>query len=132
MNRDGDGNVVVFPVCCRGLDHHTGNPHRQRIGRTRTKALCLIAHEYLVTGLASALKTGALTADAVTLEASKAANADAEPEEPPQPVTPGSRPGLAPLPAAVRAQLPPDTRPLPSVAHYDQLLRLRQPDHPTP
>ncbi|MFB7675104.1 hypothetical protein ACFC26_27195 [Kitasatospora purpeofusca] len=29
------------------------------------------------------------------------------------------------------AHLPPDTRPLPSVAHYDQLLRHRQPNHPT-
>ncbi|MFJ5851288.1 IS21 family transposase [Streptomyces sp. NPDC092903] len=89
-----------------------------------------LPHEHLITGLAAALKTGALTADAVALEARKAA--DAEPEEPPQPAASGSQTGLAPLPAAVRAHLPPDNRPLPSVAHYDQLLRLRRPDRPTP
>ncbi|THA47828.1 IS21 family transposase [Streptomyces sp. A1136] len=89
-----------------------------------------LPHEHLITGLAAALKSGALTADAVALEARKAA--DAEPEEPAQPVVPGSQPGIAPLPAAVRARLPPDTRPLPSVAHYDQLLRLRRSDRPTP
>lgn len=89
-----------------------------------------LPHEHLITGLAAALKSGALTADAVALEARKAA--DAEPEEPAQPVVPGSQPGIAPLPAAVRARLPPDKRPLPSVAHYDQLLRLRRSDRPTP
>lgn len=76
-----------------------------------------LPHEHLITGLAAALKSGALTADAVALEARKAA--DAEPEDPAQPVVPGSPPGIAPLPAAVRARLPPDKRPLPSVAHYD-------------
>ncbi|MFH9757280.1 IS21 family transposase [Streptomyces griseus] len=89
-----------------------------------------LPHEHLITGLASALKTGALTADAVALEARKAADADAEPEDLPQPVVPG-QPGFAPLPAAVRAHLPPDRRPPPSVAHYDQLLRLRRPDPTT-
>lgn len=63
------------------------------------------------------------------LEAREAA--DAEPEEPAQPPVPGSPPGIAPLPAAVRARLPPDTRPLPSVAHYNRLLRLRRSDRPT-
>ena len=29
------------------------------------------------------------------------------------------------------AHLPPDKRPLPSAAHYDQLLRHRRPDSPT-
>ncbi|WP_432089801.1 IS21 family transposase [Streptomyces sp. bgisy095] len=88
-----------------------------------------LPHEHLVTGLAAALKTGALTADAVALEARKAANADAVPAEAPEPAT-GGRTSIAPLPAAVRARLPPDKRPLPSVAHYDQLLRLRR-DRPT-
>ncbi|MFE5541968.1 IS21 family transposase [Streptomyces sp. NPDC056519] len=88
-----------------------------------------LPHEHLITGLAAALATGALTADAVALEARKAADADSDtgPQDP-QPAIPGS----APLPAAVRAQLPPDTRPLPSVAHYDQLLRLPQTDRTTP
>jgi hypothetical protein len=89
-----------------------------------------LPHEHLITGLAAALKTGALTADAVALEARKAA--DAEPEESPQLAASGSQPGIAPLPAAVRAHLPPDNRPLPSVAQYDQLLRLHRPDRPTP
>ncbi|MFE5326040.1 hypothetical protein ACFRCG_06505 [Embleya sp. NPDC056575] len=31
-----------------------------------------------------------------------------------------------------QAQPPPDTRPLPSVAHYDRLLRRRRRDRPTP
>ncbi|MFB7501406.1 hypothetical protein ACFC09_43230 [Streptomyces sp. NPDC056161] len=90
-----------------------------------------LPHEHLVTGLAAALKTGALTADAVALEARKAADADTGAEEPPQATTTGQ--SRAPsLPATVRSRLPPDKRPLPSVAHYDQLLRLRRPDHPTP
>ncbi|WP_237297313.1 IS21 family transposase [Streptomyces sp. 3211] len=89
-----------------------------------------LPHEHLVTGLAAALQSGALTSDAVALEARKAADADTEPDETPPPA-PGSQNGHAPLPAAVRARLPPDKRPLPSVAHYDQLLRLRRPDHNT-
>ncbi|MEV7857226.1 IS21 family transposase [Streptomyces sp. NPDC088183] len=86
-----------------------------------------LPHEHLVTGLAAALQSGALTSDAVALEARKAADADTEPEEIPPPAS-SSQHGHAPLPAAVRARLPPDKRPLPSVAHYDQLLRLRRPD----
>ena len=89
-----------------------------------------LPHEHLVTGLAAALKTGALTADAVALEARKAADSDAAPAEAPEPSA-GGRTSVAELPAAVRARLPPDKRPLPSVAHYDQLLRLRR-DRPTP
>lgn len=91
-----------------------------------------LPHEHLVTGLAAALKTGALTADAVALEARKAADADTGLEEPPQSPSTTSQNAIAPLPAAVRASLPPDKRPLPSVAPYDQLLRLRRPDRPTP
>lgn len=88
-----------------------------------------LPHEHLVTGLAAALNSGALTSDAVALEARKAADTETE-EAPPSPAA-SSQTGIAPLPAAVRAQLPPDKRPLPSVAHYDQLLRLRRPDRPT-
>lgn len=86
-----------------------------------------IAHEHLVAGLATALQAGALTADAVALEARKAAQAGDEPLL------------VAPLPSAGQAaatvtflhewrlaHLPPDTRPLPSVAPYDQLLRHRR------
>ncbi|MFJ7254143.1 IS21 family transposase [Streptomyces sp. NPDC098085] len=89
-----------------------------------------LPHEHLVSGLAAALRTGALTADAVALEARKAADADTVPAEVPEPSA-GGRSSVAELPAAVRAHLPPDKRPLPSVAHYDQLLRLRR-DRPTP
>ncbi|MFB9601378.1 IS21 family transposase [Streptomyces roseofulvus] len=89
-----------------------------------------LPHEHLVTGLAAALRTGALRADAVALEARKAADADTAPAEAPEPAA-GGRASIAQLPAAVRAHLPPDKRPLPSVAHYDQLLRLRR-DRPTP
>jgi Mu transposase, C-terminal domain len=80
-----------------------------------------LRHGHLVAGLAAALRAGALTADAVALEARKAADADqpgdTAPETDPQPL-------VASLTARRLAQLPPDTRPLPSVAAYDQLLRL--------
>lgn len=70
--------------------------------------------------------------DTVALEARKAADADTEPQQAPPSPGSGSQAGMAQLPAAVRAHLPPDKRPLPPVAHYDQLLRLRPPDRPTP
>lgn len=38
-----------------------------------------VPHEHLVAGLATALRAGALTADAVALEACKAAQAEDEP-----------------------------------------------------
>ncbi|MFF9213251.1 MULTISPECIES: hypothetical protein [unclassified Streptomyces] len=86
-----------------------------------------IAHEYLVAGLATALRAGALTADAVALEARKAAQTEEEPATVPAPRA--SHPTGQP-PAAITslhewrlAHLPPDTRPLPSVTPYDQLLR---------
>ncbi|MFC7986723.1 hypothetical protein [Streptomyces sp. NPDC057336] len=82
-------------------------------------------HEHVVAGLAAALRAGAMTADAVALEARKAAHAETEP-------APDSR-AVGQPPATVTslhewrlAHLPPDTRPLPSVSHYDQLLRRRR------
>ncbi|MGV9915588.1 IS21 family transposase [Streptomyces tendae] len=81
-------------------------------------------HEYLVTGLAAALRAGALTADAVALEARKAAEAD---EAPPATTDPDpDRASVTFLTERRLAHLPPDNRPLPSVAAYDQLLRPRQ------
>ncbi len=84
-----------------------------------------IPHEHLVAGLATALRAGALTADAVALEARKAAQAEDEP--------PAALPAGASGSATVTflhewrlAHLPPDTRPLPSVTPYDQLLRRRR------
>ena len=80
-----------------------------------------LAHEHLVAGRAAALRAGALTAVAVALETRKAAEAD----EPPTPAfSPPSEAGSVTFLTERRlAHLPPDTRPLPSVAVYDQLLR---------
>ncbi|MFD8260151.1 IS21 family transposase [Streptomyces griseoluteus] len=87
-----------------------------------------IAHEHVVAGLATALRAGALTADAVALEARKAAQSE---DEPPTSASPSAPPG--PPSATVTFlhewklhHLPPDTRPLPSVTPYDQLLRRRR------
>jgi transposase len=79
------------------------------------------AHEHVVAGLAAALQAGALTADAVALEARKAADTDDRCGQQPAPATPHA--AVASLTARRLAHLPPDTRPLPSVAAYDQLLR---------
>ncbi|WP_406502688.1 Mu transposase domain-containing protein [Streptomyces sp. NBC_01602] len=86
-----------------------------------------IPYEYLVAGLATALRAGALTADAVALEARKAAQTEDEPG----PAT-SSALATGQPPATVTFlhewklnHLPPDTRPLPSVTPYDQLLRRR-------
>ena len=86
-----------------------------------------MAHEHVVAGLAAALGAGALTADAVALEARKATDADDGAGPEPEPA--GPQAPVASLTARRLAQLPPDTRPLPSVAAYDQLLR--HPRHTT-
>jgi hypothetical protein len=80
-----------------------------------------MGHEHVVAGLAAALRAGALTADAVALEARKAADADEPAQEEPAPAAPQA--AVASLTARRLDRLPPDTRPLPSVARYDQLLR---------
>ena len=76
----------------------------------------------VVAGIAAALSVGALTADVVAVEARKAADAraagtvpDSRDGEPP--AGRGHQPDAAPA-----AALPADTRPLPSVTAYDQLL----------
>jgi hypothetical protein len=84
-----------------------------------------MAPEHVVAGIAAALHAGAMTSDVVAMEARKAADAGipagaAQPEETgPSPVASLTQRRLAALPA--------DTRPTPSVAAYDQLLR-----HPRP
>jgi transposase len=87
-----------------------------------------ISHEHLVAGLATALRAGALTADAVALEARKAAQADDGPPASGRPA--GSGCGVSGTVTFLHewklAHLPPDTRPLPSVTPYDQLLRRRR------
>lgn len=83
-------------------------------------------HEYLVAGLAAALRVGALSADAVALEARKVADQESQvvPQESGAQESPGAT--VTYLTARRLAALPPDTRPLPSVAVYDQLLRRRR------
>nr|WP_201784265.1 hypothetical protein [Frankia sp. ACN1ag] len=90
-------------------------------------------HDHVVAGLATALAAGALTADAVALEARKAADV-AGPGAARSAHDPGAGvPPVGPTTATITsltarrlAHLPPDTRPLPSVAAYDQLLRRRR------
>lgn len=85
-----------------------------------------MTHEHVVAGLAAALRAGALTADAVAMEARKADDADTTPTG----QAAGNEFGAAaPIPTEVTsltqrrlAYLPTDTRPPPSVAVYDQLL----------
>ncbi|MEU7068312.1 hypothetical protein [Streptomyces sp. NPDC046161] len=73
-----------------------------------------------------ALRAGALTADAVALEARKVAQAEDEPAGHPSPADAGGAATVTFLHEWRLAHLPPDTRPLPSVTHYDQLLRRRR------
>ncbi|MEX3656037.1 IS21 family transposase [Mycolicibacterium fortuitum] len=82
-----------------------------------------LPHDHLVAGIASALTAGALTADAVALEARKIGDATTAGRETSVSIEPDR---IAPLPSLTArrlAQLPPDTRPLPTVTEYDQLLR---------
>ncbi|MFF8973674.1 hypothetical protein [Streptomyces sp. NPDC014995] len=87
-------------------------------------------HEQVVAGLAAAYRAGALTADAVALEARKLAESDGEPALPAC-SGPGASASEDEGPTASvtfladwrLSHLPPDNRPLPSVAHYDQLLQ---------
>jgi hypothetical protein len=116
----------------------------------------LLLHRHMtdvdvVAGLAAAVAAGAVTADAVAVEARKAADlragaplsvedgktslAAAHPALPAAAAKHGRVVSLTQRrlgdPAAVLAGLPADTRPPPSVAHYDELLRRRpapQPD----
>ncbi|KUL27342.1 Mu transposase domain-containing protein [Streptomyces regalis] len=81
-----------------------------------------IPHEHLVAGLAASLRVGALTADAVALEARKAAESEDESAATQQHEEPSS---VASLTRRRLAHLPPDRRPLPSPAAYDQLLHHR-------
>jgi transposase len=92
--------------------------------RALVEVLLLHRHmdgEHVVAGLAAALRAGALTADAVALEARKAA--DDGDGRPPAAAAPPFPPQVASLTARRLEKLPADTRPLPSVAAYDQLLR---------
>jgi len=85
-----------------------------------------MAHQHVIAGITAALSAGALTADVVAMEARKAADADppGTAAQPPQILQP---PPVTSLTARRLAILPSGTRPVPSVAAYDQLLR-----HPRP
>ncbi|MFB9881769.1 IS21 family transposase [Planobispora siamensis] len=89
-----------------------------------------MAHAHVVAGIAAALTVGALSADVVALEARKIAQADDASAVEPSPDRPEhlawlDEPAVISLTTRRLAQLPPDPRPLPSVAVYDQLLRRR-------
>ncbi|MFF2132026.1 hypothetical protein ACFVW1_43115 [Streptomyces olivochromogenes] len=89
-----------------------------------------MVHEHVVAGIATALRAGALTADAVALEARKWGEADQSAEQPADQDAPRRRvDGGATVTSLTErrlAALPPDPRPLPSVAVYDQLLQFRR------
>ena len=84
-----------------------------------------MAHEHVVAGLAAGMRAGALTADAVALEARKAADTDIAPAPAPDRATSAAA-AVASLTQRRLTHLPSDTRPLPSVAAYDQLLPSRR------
>jgi hypothetical protein len=95
--------------------------------RALVEVLLLHRHmdgEHVVAGLAAALRAGALTADAVALEARKAA--DDTDGQPARDTAPAGLPAVASLTARRLEKLPPDTRPLPSVAAYDKSRELHQ------
>ncbi|WP_406324253.1 IS21 family transposase [Streptomyces sp. NBC_01637] len=88
-----------------------------------------MVHEHVVAGIATALRAGALTADAVALEARKWGEADQGQQLADQDIPRRRRDGGATVTSLTErrlAALPPDPRPLPSVAAYDQLLRFRR------
>lgn len=98
-----------------------------------------LPHEHVVAGLAAALRAGALTADAVALEARKhdeKADDAADDTTTDHPTTlmggdgahgQGETPAVRSLTERrLRAHIPADTRPLPSVDKYDQLLPSRR------
>ncbi|MCX4234694.1 hypothetical protein [Streptomyces ortus] len=86
-----------------------------------------MSHHHVIAGIAAALQAGALTSDAVALEARRAAERET-PSEPGPDTAPGRiDPVVVALIARRLAALPSDPRPLPSVAAYDQLLRHTRP-----
>ena len=89
--------------------------------------------ETVIAGITSALSVGAISPDVVAVEARRHATTHT-----PTPAIPTRRGTVVNLPPRrptdphqVIAHLPEDTRPLPTVTAYDELLRRRQPD-PTP
>jgi hypothetical protein len=102
---------------------------------TRVLIEVLLLHRHMddadvIAGIGAALSVGAHTADVVAVEARKVAQArdgsSDGPAEPARPV-PATPAQVTSLTLRRLAELPPDTRPLPTVDAYDQLLR-----HPRP
>ncbi|MEV7808817.1 hypothetical protein AB0O28_38290 [Microbispora sp. NPDC088329] len=95
--------------------------------RALVEVLLLHRHmdgEHVVAGLAAALRAGALTADAVALEARKAPDeAGGRPTADHTASTLSAPSAVTSLAARRIEKLPPETRPLPSVTAYDQVLR---------
>ena len=85
-------------------------------------------HEQVLAGLKAALDAGALTADAVALEARKLADQQHDEHEAPPDPTADAPPTVRSLTERrLRTQLREDSRPVPSVDKYAQLLRSRHP-----
>lgn len=91
-----------------------------------------LPHDVVVIGLARALAAGALTADAVVLEARKAAEDNTSEQAGEHHETGDDIEAVASLTARRLTTLPTDPRPLPSVAAYDALLRNPRKDTATP
>jgi hypothetical protein len=93
-----------------------------------------LPHEQVVAGLAAALDVGALTAEAVALRGTQTRRHDDDPvtesgeelTEQPTPPAPAVR---SLTEHRLRTHLPTDTRPLPTVDKYDQLLPSRHDTH---
>ncbi|MFF5213612.1 IS21 family transposase [Streptosporangium sp. NPDC000396] len=103
---------------------------------TRTLVQVLLLHRTMddadvIAGIGAALSVGSISADVVAVEARKAADVSgnarptpgvARPAGPDTPL-PIENPQVTSLTRKRLADLPPDTRPLPTVTAYDQLLR---------
>lgn len=108
-------------------------------GATRALIEVLLLHRTMddadvITGIRAALSVGSFAADVIAVEARKAADVRGAGRPTPGtarlsgPATvPAQSPQVTSLTRKRLAELPPDTRPLPSVDAYDQLLR-----HPAP
>lgn len=83
-----------------------------------------LPHDQVVAGIAAALRSGALTADTVALEARRVADGRQLPT-PTDLSPPAHARSIVSLTERQLAPLPVDTRRLPSVTRYDQLLRLQ-------
>ncbi|AVT31295.1 IS21 family transposase [Plantactinospora sp. BC1] len=109
-------------------------------GGTRALVEVLLLHRHLphadvVAGIEAALRVGTATVDVVAVEARKSSQERCEPHDHlrPEPSAAGRAARVVSLterrladPGAVIGGLPRDPRPLPSVAHYDELLKLRR------